>query len=211
MRMQSEVECGGKTFAEKFGQVPEGYNSTKFRREVQDAVTGLSTEGFALDNERTFDEAAKVVAGRYGVSKERLSWTAHRTDLMQKRGQQWMKFWREALEKDAEPALPGLEEYVKIPQSVLIEDEEVVLGDPRLTLAVLIAQTQLASEISAKESAAHLLRADQLHKEHERFDKLCSDYKRIVEINPYHLGAEDLVYDRQKKGFVPRKGATGGA
>jgi hypothetical protein len=209
MRMQNEVE--GSALVLRGDTIPDGYNGAKFRKDVQNEVTRLGTEGMGLDDSATYDEAAKIVAARYGVNRGTLSWAAIRADLMKKRGEQWLTYLREILNNDEQPALPGMEDLVKLPQAILIEDEEVVLGDPRLTLAIIMQQVSAASQISEKEAAAYLLRADQLKNEKRRFDDLLAKYQRIVEINPYHLGAEDLVYDRKKKGFVPRQNSSGRA
>jgi hypothetical protein len=203
MKMPNEEAMAGVAGAD----VPGNYDSRKLKKDVQAVVTRLSTDGMPMDDESTWDSAGHEVALRFGLTIGALSWLAHKVTFRKDRGLNFRRYWEQALEEQSHPVLPGMEQAVKVPQVVLLDDEEVVIGDPRLTLAVLIEQASLAALSCRQEAGAMELRAKELMEQHTSFAAMAAAYEKVARENPYGLTAEEIVYDKKQGVFVPARGA----
>lgn len=187
----------------------ENYDSKHFRREIALCVSKLAAEGYQPKRSETFDRAADEVASRYKTNRGALSWIAHRTDFMKERAVSLLQFLRQAKDSVARPCLPGFELAVKIPQQLLIGDEVVDLGDPRLTLQECIEKVTLAEGMVKKEAEAMKSKAEELEIESDQYRAMRESYLLVAAKawELHHVGPGNLIYDRESKVWAPRPGA----
>ena len=117
-----------------------------------------------------------------------------------------MKYLRDLLQEDERPALPGMEYLMKLPRQLLVDDEVIDLGDGRLTLSVVMEQLGRAEGIVEKEATQCAERAKVLWNEQAQFKaqrEMCETVATEA-AKLYGVGPQELIYDREKKAWVPR-------
>lgn len=189
--------------------VLENYDTKNFRKEIALCVSKLAAEGYQPKESETFDRAADEVATRYKTNRGALSWIAHRTDFMKERSVSLQQFFRQAKDSIARPCLPGFELAVKIPQQLLIGDDVVDLGDPRLTLQELIEKVTLVEGMTKKEAEAMKHKAEELEIESDQYRAMREGYVLVAAKawDLHHVKPADLIFDRETKFWTPRPGA----
>jgi hypothetical protein len=187
----------------------DAYDSTKLRKEVDAEVSRLAANGDAVNEKATFKKALANVAKRSDTSGPLLSQEAHLNDWIKKRKGDAMRYIRELLDEEQSPALPGMEYLMKLPRQLMVGESLVDLGDGRLTLSVVMEQLGLAEGMTAKEASQCADRAKVLWNQQEEFRVQREVYEQVATAATklYGVGPDELIYDREEKAWVPRKGS----
>ena len=187
----------------------DSYDSIKLRRDVDSEVSRLAADGYPVNDKSTFKKALSNVAKRFDLTGPVLSLQAHVNDWIKKRKGDAMRYIHDLLLEEESPALPGMEYMMKLPRQLMVGDEVVDLGDGRLTLSVVMDQLGRAEGITEKEAAQCADRAKVLWDQQAQFRAQREVYERVATAatNLYGVGPQDIIYDREKKAWVPRKGA----
>lgn len=183
------------------------YDSARLKKDIAPHVTRLIKEGFDPRSQETYVEAMNCLARRYGITAEELSVLAHVHDWQKKDRKNFMAYVKNWMTCQQTEMFDDL--AVKLPPALLIDDDEVPLGDERMTLAIAVEQLSRSLGMTEKETDA--LREALENKERLRRDlkEQKTAYDRLISIatEKYGVGADKLIYNREKKAWQPEKSA----